>query len=38
MEDFLISEEKLETSKNKLEDNEDDIDLFQDEQSNNEVK
>lgn len=37
MEEFLLSEEKLETSKTKLQDNEDDIDMFQDQQTDNEV-
>lgn len=38
MENFLLSEEKLETTKDKPKRLEDDIDLFQDLQSDNEVK
>lgn len=38
MENFLLSEEKLETTKDKPKRLEDDIDMFQDLQSDNEVK
>lgn len=37
MENFLLSEEKLESAKDKQKELEDDIDLFQDLQSENEV-
>jgi len=37
MENFLLSEEKLETSKEKPKPLEDDVDMFQDLQSENEV-
>jgi len=37
MENFLLSEEKLETTKDKSKLLEDDVDLFQDLQSENEV-
>jgi len=37
MENFLLSEEKLDTTKDKLKDLEDDIDMFQDLQSDNDV-
>jgi len=37
MENFLLSEEKLETSKEKPKSLEDDVDMFQDLQSENEV-
>lgn len=37
MENFLLSEEKLESAKDKRKELEDDIDLFQDLQSENEV-
>lgn len=37
MENFLLSEEKLDTTKDKPKDLEDDIDMFQDLQSDNDV-